>query len=281
MGISFGNILRTLGPLASFIPGIGPAVGAGLTAVGGLIEGNSAQNQANAARQNQQNFLNFLQQNYGKALSEAFQTNPYPEAGQYDPYSPALNEARTGAFRDDTARGLQSAISGIDYYLRPQGGVRSSAMEYAKAQAVRDASAQNAAFMRNLRIQGGVERYNNAVRASQDRFSRISTLLGQTQGLGSQYGNIYTNAQNNANDIYGGLANSVAAIGQLGGLGGGPRGGKTGSDRGNNTMTTNQQTQAANAGGQIGGDIGAVLGGGSTVPLFPLPSFDPSKYWGQ
>lgn len=235
---SHGNILSGLGSVASFIPGIGPLVGAGLAGVGGLLSAGEAQRQADQARNNLQGQLNQNSQLYNMLLQYANQ-NPYADAGQYDPYSPMLNEARTMGYRDDTAQQLRNQLATIDATLRPQNGIRSSAMDYAKAAAIRDASAQNAAFARNLRVQGGVERYNNAVRASDERFRRMTTAIGGLTGQTQGYGNLYDIQQKNAADISGGLANAVAAVARTG-IGTGPRGGQQGKDRGNNNMGTNQ-----------------------------------------
>jgi hypothetical protein len=258
------DIAPLLGAAANFIPGVGPAVGGVITALGGLFGGNKRQRAADKAAQQQAAYVKFLQGHYDSLLKEA-EGQPYPEAGPYDPYSPSWNAARSGEFRDDTAKALQSTLAGTDYYLRPQGGVRSSAMEYAKAQAVRDAGAQNAAFMRNLRIQGGIERYNNSVKASQDRFNRIQSTLGAASGIPGQYGNVNQNEQGAANDIYGGLSGAVKAIMSLG-----KPGAKTGADRGNNTMATNQKVPST---------YQVSLGGGTseTAPLTTQP-YDPNKW---
>jgi len=259
---SHGNIFSGLGAVANFIPGVGPAIGAGLAGIGGLLSAGEAQGQANKARDASSAYLANIQNLLNKQLTAANQ-DPYAPAGPYDQYSPAWNEAVTGAFRDDTAKALQGQLAGIDYNLRPAGGARSSAMEYAKAQALRDASAQNAAFMRNLRIQGGVERYNNMVRASDEKFRRQQAVMGQMTGLGQQYQSQYQTEQQNANNIYGGLANSVAAMMQAG-LGKGPRGGKTGPIRGDNQMNTGR---TGNAGVQVPAGSAAGVGGFGLPPV--------------
>jgi hypothetical protein len=236
---SHGNVLAGLGSVANFIPGVGPLIGAGLTAAGGLLSAGEAQKQADQARNALSGQLGQSSQLY-QMLTQYAQQDPYAAAGQYDPYSPMLNEARTMGYRDDTAQQLRNQLATLDATLRPQGGVRSSAMDYAKAAAIRDSSAQNAAFARNLRVQGGVERYNNAVRASDEKFRRMSSAVAGQTGLNSQYESLYSTQARNAADISGGLAASIAAIAKAG-LGSGPRGGQTGANRGNNTLGTNQQ----------------------------------------
>lgn len=233
-----GNILSGIGSVASFIPGVGPLIGAGLAGVGGLLQAGEAQRQADQARNAYQGQLGQQSQLAQMMMAYANQ-DPYAAAGQYDPYSPLLNEARTMGYRDDTSQQLQNQLATIDATLRPQNGIRSSAMDYAKAAAIRDSSAQNAAFARNLRVQGGVERYNNAVNASNERFRRMSFAAGLVPGISQQYGNLYDIQQKNAADISGGLAQSVAAVARAG-IGTGPRGGQQGSNRGNNSLGTNQ-----------------------------------------
>lgn len=226
------DTIKQIGGIAS---SISPILGLG-TGIINLFGAKKKQSEADKLAADQRGYLAYFRQQLDNQLKQAQDPSTYPSAGPYDQYSPAWNEAATGAFRDDTAKSLQSQMAGIDYYLRPQGGAGSSAMQYAKAQAVRDAGAQNAAFMRNLRIQGGVERYNNAVKQSQDRFSRINSLLATSQGVPAMYGQASQQSQQSANDIYGGLASSIKAITALG-----LPGSKTGTPAAGNSTTGNNQ----------------------------------------
>lgn len=250
---SHGNVLSGLGTVASFIPGVGPLVGAGLAGIGGMLSASEAQGQANQSLSalkgslaQQEQLRQMLMPYYQSLLDQTFNaTNVYGNAGPNDPYSPLLNEAQSQGYRDDTAAELRRQMAASDYYLRPQGGVRSSAQEYARAQAIRDASSQNAAFARNLRVQGGIERYNNMVNASNERFRRMQGLLGAPPGnpgaITQGYQGLYNAQQGAANDLYGGLGQTIAAMAKNGAFTPkGPQGGQTGANRGNNDLNTNQ-----------------------------------------
>lgn len=264
------------GTIASAIPG-GGAVAGILGGVGSLFGlGGANKRKSEAQRLNDEVLrLQLSQMKQQLAMQQAVQPvwqqelqqlasgSPYAAAGPYDQYSPSWNAAATGAFRDDTAQRLQGELSSIDYYLRPQGGVHSSAQEYARAKAIRDANAQDAAFQRNLRVQGGIERYNNQMKASDERYRRLLSLMGMGfSGGGAGTGAFASNLQQATGDYNQNLASlgqSAAAIAKAGGLGNrGPRNGQTGPDRGNATLAGWNQASAPEP---WGGASGVAAGG--------------------
>lgn len=254
------DFINVAGTVAGAIPGgkLPAAILGGLGSIFGL--GNKQKKLSEAEKMNQQVLQMQLQQMktqlalqqfatpyWQNELTQLGQRGPYAPAGAYDPYSPLANEAATMGYRDDTAQNLQREMSAIDYYLKPQGGVRSSAQEYARARAIRDANSDNAAFQRNLRIQGGIERYNNSRRESDERFRRMQSLMSSPPMYGGYNNGAYAQNQQMAQQGYdqnlASLAGAVQAIGAAGGFKNrGPRGGMTGPDAGNATLAPMNQT---------------------------------------
>lgn len=152
----------------------------------GIDDKKNANKSLNDAINQQQSWANYVKSTGGQALNKYLQPSQDIYTDNPDdknsPYSSALNELSSGAYRSEIDNDTNSAISAMGHYSAP-GAISSSLNSGRVAQLIARAAGNKAGIASKLRVQGGMERYNNWMKQQQDyndRVARSATFTGNT-----------------------------------------------------------------------------------------------------